>query len=132
DPLGPAAGAQAVSIVDLVARAGLAAQRVLSDSGELVDLALVLPASALGDAAVVERLAGLATAAGVELPRVCVALPDARGTAPSTAPLDVLTRLRVRGFGLGIDGFGTARATLQELRALPLTEVKTAADALGR
>jgi EAL domain-containing protein (putative c-di-GMP-specific phosphodiesterase class I) len=132
DPLGPGAGAAAMSVAEAVARAGLAAQRLLGEAGELVDVALVLPPCALADAAVVERLAGLATEAGVELARVCVALPDARGASPATAPLDVLTRLRVRGFGLGIDGFGTARATLQELRQLPLTEVKTAADALGR
>jgi EAL domain-containing protein (putative c-di-GMP-specific phosphodiesterase class I)/CheY-like chemotaxis protein len=132
DPQGPTAMTVAIAVADHVARAGLAAQRLLSEAGELVDVALVLPPGALSDAGVVERLAGLAQEAGVELARVCVALPDARGAAPSTAPLDVLTRLRVRGFGLGIDGFGTARATLQELRALPLTEVKTAADALGR
>jgi EAL domain-containing protein (putative c-di-GMP-specific phosphodiesterase class I) len=132
DPLGPAAGAAAIRVAELVASAGLAAQRLLGEAGELVDVALVLPPHALADAGVVGRLAALAIEAGVELARVCVALPDARGASPATAPLDVLTRLRVRGFGLGIDGFGTARATLQELRALPLTEVKTAADALGR
>ncbi len=132
DRRGPITGAVALSVADQVARTGLAAQRLLSDAGELVDIVLVLPVPALADPAVVERLAALATEAGVELARVCVALPDARGASPASAPLDVLTRLRVRGFGLGIDGFGTAQATLQELRALPLTEVKTAADALGR
>jgi EAL domain-containing protein (putative c-di-GMP-specific phosphodiesterase class I)/CheY-like chemotaxis protein len=132
DPRGPATGAVALAVAELVARAGLGAQRALSDAGELVDVALVMPPGALNGAAAVERLAALAAEAGVELARVCVALPDARGAPPATAPLDVLTRLRVRGFGLGIDGFGTARATLQELKALPLTEVKTAADALAR
>jgi EAL domain-containing protein (putative c-di-GMP-specific phosphodiesterase class I)/CheY-like chemotaxis protein len=132
DPRGPTAGAVAIAVAERVAAAGLAAQRLLGEAGELVDVALVLPPTALADAAIVERLAVLATAAGVELARVCVAIPDARGASPATAPLDVLTRLRVRGFGLGIDGFGTARATLQELRMLPLTEVKTTADALGR
>jgi EAL domain-containing protein (putative c-di-GMP-specific phosphodiesterase class I) len=132
DPRGPTAGAVAMSVADHIARAGLAAQRLLGQAGELVDVALVLPPGALTDPAVVDRLAALAADAGVELARVCVALPDARGASPAAAPLDVLTRLRVRGFGLGIDGFGTARATLQELRQLPLTEVKTAADALGR
>jgi EAL domain-containing protein (putative c-di-GMP-specific phosphodiesterase class I)/CheY-like chemotaxis protein len=132
DPMGPTAGAVAIAVAEHVARAGLSAQRLLGDAGELVDVALVLPPGALSDATIVDRLAALATDAGVELARVCVALPDARGASPATAPLDVLTRLRVRGFGLGIDGFGTARATLQELRQLPLTEVKTAADALSR
>jgi EAL domain-containing protein (putative c-di-GMP-specific phosphodiesterase class I)/DNA-binding response OmpR family regulator len=132
DPRGLAAGEVAGAVADLVARAGLAAQRLLSDAGELVDVALVLPPAALADAAIVERLAELASEADVELARVCVALPDARGASPAAAPLDLLTRLRVRGFGLGVDGFGMGGATLQDLDRLPLTEVKIAADALAR
>jgi EAL domain-containing protein (putative c-di-GMP-specific phosphodiesterase class I)/CheY-like chemotaxis protein len=132
DPRGPAAARSARAVAERVARAGLAAQRVLSDTGELVDVALVLSPAALVDAAIVERLAELAAGADVELARVCVALPDARGTSPAAAPLDLLTRLRVRGFGLGIDGFGAGGATLQDLDRLPLTEVKIAADVLGR
>jgi EAL domain-containing protein (putative c-di-GMP-specific phosphodiesterase class I)/CheY-like chemotaxis protein len=132
DPRGPAAGEIARAVAERVARAGLAAQRLLSDAGELIDVALVLPPAALADAAIVERLAELAVEADVELARVCVALPDVRGASPAAAPLDLLTRLRVRGFGLGIDGFGMGGATLQDLDRLPLTEVKIAADALAR
>jgi EAL domain-containing protein (putative c-di-GMP-specific phosphodiesterase class I)/CheY-like chemotaxis protein len=132
DPLGPSPGAEAVAVAELVARAGLAAQRLLCDAGELVDVTLVLPPSAVVGTEIVDRLADLAAEAGVEVARVCVALPDARGSSPAAAPLDLLTRLRVRGFGLGIDGFGTARSTLPELSRLPLTEVKIAAGALER
>jgi EAL domain-containing protein (putative c-di-GMP-specific phosphodiesterase class I)/AmiR/NasT family two-component response regulator len=131
DPRGPE-GETALAIAEQVARAGLAAQRLLSEAGELVDVTLVLPPAALHGAAIVERLTALAAEAGVELARVCVALPDARGAPPAAAPLEAATRLRVRGFGLGIDGFGTERTTLQELERLPLTEVKIAADVLGR
>jgi EAL domain-containing protein (putative c-di-GMP-specific phosphodiesterase class I) len=138
DPCGPARGEAADAIAELVARAGLAAQRLLSDAGELIDVTLVLPPAALDGERVVERLAELADEAGVELERVCVALTDARGTSPgsssklASAPLDLLTRLRVHGFGLGIDGFGSAGATLPQLERLPLTEVKVAAEALAR
>ncbi len=132
DPGGPLTTATALAVAELVAAAGLDAQRALGEAGELVDVTLVLPPAALADAAIVERLARLSAQAGVEPARVCVALPDARGASPAAAPLDLLTRLRVHGFGLGIDGFGAARATLQELERLPLTEVTIAADALAR
>jgi EAL domain-containing protein (putative c-di-GMP-specific phosphodiesterase class I)/CheY-like chemotaxis protein len=132
DFLGPSAGATAAAVAELVARAGLAALRLLSDAGELVDVTLVLPPSAIAGTEIVDRLAALAAEAGVEHARVCLALPDARGASPAAAPLDLLTRLRVRGFGLGIDSFGSARSTLPELGRLPLTEVKIAADALAR
>ena len=127
DPLGPAAGTSAAAIAERIARAGLDAQRLLSDAGTLVDVTLVLPPAAIAGEELVERLAELAEAAGVEPARVCVALPDARGASPARAPLDLLTRLRVHGFGLAIDGFGAARVTLPELGQLPLTEVKIAA-----
>jgi EAL domain-containing protein (putative c-di-GMP-specific phosphodiesterase class I) len=130
--VGPGPGDVAWGVAERIARAGLDAQRELAAVGELVDVALVLPPAALHDAEIVERLATLALQSGVELARVCIALPDAREATPADAPLDLLTRLRVRGFGLGIDGFGRARATLQELDRLPLTEVKIAAEALAR
>ncbi len=119
DPSGPLRGETADAVAKLVARVGLAAQRMLSDTGELVDVTLVLPPAALAGSQIVDRLANLASQAGVELARVCVALPDVRGASPAAAPLDLLTRLRVRGFGLGIDGFGTARVDAARARAPP-------------
>ncbi|HEX4362947.1 MAG TPA: EAL domain-containing protein [Solirubrobacteraceae bacterium] len=127
DPHGPARGDAAGEIAERVAQAGLEAQRLLGDAGELVGVTLVLPPAALVGDALVRRLAELAVAAAIEPARICVALPDARDASPASAPLDVLTRLRVHGFGLGIDGFGAARVTLPELGQLPLTEVKIAA-----
>ncbi|MEA2151624.1 MAG: hypothetical protein QOD69_3454 [Solirubrobacteraceae bacterium] len=128
DPAGPAAGEAAGGVADLVARAALAAQLRIGD----VDVALVLPPAALAGPALVDRLAAQAAQAGVDVARICVALPDAPGVAHGATPLDVLTRLRVRGFGLGIDGFGSAHTTFRELAALPLTEVTIAAGALAR
>jgi len=38
--------------------------------------------------------------------------------------LDVLTRLRMKGFQLSIDDFGTGYAMMQQLRNIPATEIK--------
>lgn len=132
DPRGEVTGETALALAVHVARAGLAAQRACGEAAELVDLTLVLPAGALAGPQILDRLAAVAAEAEVDLARICVALPDAGRTSPAAAPLDLLTRLRVRGFGLGIDGFGAARATLPELGRLPLTEVKIAAAAVAR
>lgn len=40
------------------------------------------------------------------------------------APLDVLTRLRLKGFGISIDDFGTGHSSLALLRNIPFTELK--------
>lgn len=38
--------------------------------------------------------------------------------------LDILTRLRLKGFGLSIDDFGTGYSTMDKLKQLPFTELK--------
>ncbi|MYM64268.1 EAL domain-containing protein [Pseudomaricurvus sp. HS19] len=38
--------------------------------------------------------------------------------------LDILTRLRLKGFGLSIDDFGTGFSSLEQLRHIPFTELK--------
>lgn len=38
--------------------------------------------------------------------------------------LDVLTRLRIKGFPLSVDDFGTGYSTMENLKRLPFTELK--------
>lgn len=38
--------------------------------------------------------------------------------------LDILTRLRLKGFGLSIDDFGTGFSTLEQINNIPFTELK--------
>lgn len=38
--------------------------------------------------------------------------------------MDILTRLRLRGFGLSLDDFGTGHSTLIQLHRIPFTELK--------
>lgn len=40
------------------------------------------------------------------------------------ASLDVLVRLRLKGFGLSIDDFGTGYSSLEQLQKIPFTELK--------
>jgi EAL domain-containing protein (putative c-di-GMP-specific phosphodiesterase class I) len=126
---GPAAMRSAMAVAQRVARAGLEAQQRLAETGELVDITLVIPSGALADDTLAEFLSELTSDFEIEPARVCVAVADAdlAGSA-----LELLTRLRVRGFGLGFDGFGRVGATLPALDALPLTEVKIDADGVGR
>lgn len=41
-----------------------------------------------------------------------------------TVSLEILTRLRLKGFGLSIDDFGTGFSTMENLKQLPFTELK--------
>ena len=39
-------------------------------------------------------------------------------------PLEILTRLRLKGIGLSIDDFGTGHSSLQQLKRIPFSELK--------
>jgi len=51
-------------------------------------------------------------------------ITESRLMAPSPAPLESLARLRMQGFGLSIDDFGTGHSSLAQLRDVPFTELK--------
>jgi EAL domain-containing protein (putative c-di-GMP-specific phosphodiesterase class I) len=38
--------------------------------------------------------------------------------------LEIITRLRLKGFGLSIDDFGTGYSSMEKLKQLPFTELK--------
>ncbi|MDT4912166.1 MAG: hypothetical protein QOC66_1294, partial [Pseudonocardiales bacterium] len=92
------------------------------DIGVCIDLA---PAS-LRDTSLADRAADVARARGADPTRVTLAVDErALRTSPSTA-LDVLTRLRVKGFGVSLDNFGAGHASTEQLRRVPFTEVRLA------
>lgn len=96
-----------------------------------IDATLIVPPAACADLALADRLTARARAGGIDPRRLCVALPRRPELPVAAAELDVLTRLRVRGFGLGLDGFTTGDATIGGPDGLPLTEVVLARDAIA-
>jgi EAL domain-containing protein (putative c-di-GMP-specific phosphodiesterase class I) len=75
----------------------------------------------------------------LELPDILQDLADEHGLHPSSivveitegwreheeiCALDVLTRLRLKGFGLSIDDFGTGYSSMLQLKRLPFNELK--------
>lgn len=69
-------------------------------------------------------VADLAQAAGVALPRIVLEVTESRLMKDLRAPLDILTRLRLKRIGLSIDDFGTGHSSLIQLRDIPFDELK--------
>ena len=67
---------------------------------------------------------GLAAAAGVSPKTVVLEVTESRFMNDLRAPLEILTRLRLRHFGLSIDDFGTGHSSLAQLRDIPFDELK--------
>jgi EAL domain-containing protein (putative c-di-GMP-specific phosphodiesterase class I) len=65
-----------------------------------------------------------ASEAGIEPRDAVLEVTEGRLMKDPLSPLDVLTRLRLKGFGLSIDDFGTGYSSLAQLRDLPFDELK--------
>ena len=62
--------------------------------------------------------------AGVQPHQITLELTESRLMENLTVSLEILTRLRLKGFGLSIDDFGTGFSTMENLKQLPVTELK--------
>lgn len=87
-------------------------------------ISINLPADCLSDPSVVEQL--VATIQAMEAPTQSITweVTETAAIANFAVALEVLTRLRMMGYGLSLDDYGTGHSSLERLAAIPFTEVK--------
>jgi EAL domain-containing protein (putative c-di-GMP-specific phosphodiesterase class I) len=71
-----------------------------------------------------DRAAELVRACRVRPHEVTLEITESAATSDPTATLDILTRLRLKGFGLSLDDFGTGYSSLVALHHMPFSEIK--------
>ena len=71
-----------------------------------------------------EQFADITRQEGVDIKNVMLEMTESRLMSNLTASLDIITRLRLKGFGLSIDDFGTGYSSMEKLHQLPFTELK--------
>lgn len=71
-----------------------------------------------------EQLTAWAEEAGISNDHLVLELTESRLMGDRKVNLDIITRLRLKEFGLSIDDFGTGYSTLDKLKNLPFTELK--------
>lgn len=69
-------------------------------------------------------IASLAAQEGVAVSTLVLEITESTLMKDPIASLDILTRLRLKGFGLSIDDFGTGHSSLAQLRDVPFNELK--------
>lgn len=72
----------------------------------------------------VDFVTELATKVGVPPQEVVLEVTESRLMQDTRAPLEILTRLRLKRFRLSIDDFGTGHSSLAQLRDIPFDELK--------
>jgi len=89
-----------------------------------IRLSINLPTELLCDARVVDRIESQARARGLEPGRIIIEIPELAFAAVRSDTLDRLVNVRVRGFGLAVDDFGSTRCSREQLERIPASELK--------
>ncbi len=92
--------------------------------GLMLNVSVNLSPHLLTDLAIPERLHALVRENGVDPARITVEITETAAMADVTTATEILTRLRLKGFGLSIDDFGTGYSSLVELYRMPFNELK--------
>jgi EAL domain-containing protein (putative c-di-GMP-specific phosphodiesterase class I)/ActR/RegA family two-component response regulator len=87
-------------------------------------LSVNVSASSLLDLKLPDTMASLAEEHGIDPARTIVEVTESGVFEDLSKILDVLVRLRMKGFQVSIDDFGTGYAMMQHLRHIPATEIK--------
>lgn len=97
---------------------------VLTSAGFAGRLALNISAGNLRRLDFPDRLADVLEERGVPPARVTLEITETVAMSDPLVTMDILLRLRLKGFSLSIDDFGTGYSSLGMLRQLPYGEVK--------
>lgn len=94
------------------------------DSGLDVTVSINLSLKSLHDVTVADRLAGLVGQQGLEPRHVVFEVTESAAASDLGKSLENLSRLRMKGFGLSIDDYGTGYSSMERLTRVPFTELK--------
>ena len=78
----------------------------------------------LEDTAAADRYQAIVQSTGVDTRDVTLEITESAMMHEAAPVLNVLARLRLKGFGLSVDDFGTGWSSLSQLAQLPVTELK--------
>jgi len=111
-------------LTDYVLEAALTQSREWDEQGLVMSMAINLSPQLLDDLAFPDRVAGQAAGIGADARRIVFEVTESAAMADPGTSMDVLTRLRVKNFGLSIDDFGTGYSSLKQLYLMPFSELK--------
>lgn len=107
-----------------IAHAAATACAAWRASGMNVTVSVNLSAASLGDALLADRLTRSVRLAGLAPKHVTLEVTESVSMTNLGPGLENLSRLRMRGFGLSIDDYGTGYSTLQQLSRIAFSELK--------
>jgi len=93
-------------------------------AGNLVSVSINISDRSFGDLRFPDKVLALVEAGGLSPSDIMLELTETSLSADTKSVIDILTRLRMRGFQISIDDFGTGHSSLSRLNDLPFNELK--------
>jgi EAL domain-containing protein (putative c-di-GMP-specific phosphodiesterase class I)/FixJ family two-component response regulator len=101
-------------------------QKLWAEAGVDIQVAINLSPESLRNPELADHIEGLCQSEKVPPDRIVIEVTENAVMNNSLEMLDILTRLRLKGFKMSIDEFGTGFSSLARLQRLPVTELKIA------
>jgi len=120
--------AEAYGLIDGLTRVVLVSAlnqaKLWQEMGLMLQVAINVSMDNLTSLDFADFVIGQAAAAGVSPQKVVLEVTESQLMQDLRSPLETLTRLRLKRFGLSIDDFGTGHSSLAQLRDIPFNELK--------
>jgi len=111
-------------ITDTVIDMALLQLKDWATQGFDISVAVNISTHSIRDAAFADRLKAKCDIIGVQPASLIIELTETAAMSDVVTAMDVLTRLRIKGFRLAIDDFGSGYSSLVQLQMLPFSELK--------
>jgi EAL domain-containing protein (putative c-di-GMP-specific phosphodiesterase class I)/ActR/RegA family two-component response regulator len=111
-------------LTEVVVRKAMTQSGIWRDEGHRFDMAINVSMHDLDRYDFPEFVVDAAESAGADLAAVILEITESQIMADIVKPLEVLSRLRLKGVGLAIDDYGTGASSMQQLKRVPFTELK--------
>jgi FOG: EAL domain len=111
-------------LTEQVIEIALRQSRAWEAAGLKLSVAINLSPQLLNDLAFPDHVARMAAQVGADARRIIFEVTETAAMSDPGTTMDVLTRMRVKNFGLSIDDFGTGYSSLKQLYLMPFSELK--------
>ena len=98
--------------------------RIWQDRGLTTKISVNISSDNITSLSLPEQLTDMLSHNQLDPTRLTLEVTESALMGELVTSLDILTRLRMKGFGLSIDDFGTGYSSLSQLHKIPFTELK--------
>ena len=111
-------------LTDIVFQKSIAEAAHLRSLGFNITMSINYSAQVLCSLELTALLTETLSSSGLSTSNIIIEVTESSLAEDMSITLDILTRMRLKGFGLSIDDFGTGFSSMEQLKQIPFTELK--------